>query len=709
MNKTSFEAIAEKLNLGFKRKVPKILQTEAAECGLASLAMVFHYYGLQIDLSNLRSQFGISTRGVTLPTLINIANTLKFKTRAVSLDLDEIIELRKPCILHWDMNHFVVLVGVKKNKMIIHDPAFGKRILSEQEFSKHFTGIGLELWPGSDFVPAKKQNKLRIIALLNNIQGLKPALGKIFALSLVIEAINILLPVGTQLIMDHVIIAQDNSLLTIICCGLLFFILFRVSVSTLRSWVSITMEAFVDVQWKSGVFDHLMKLPLEYFEKRKLGDIQSRFGSLSVIRTTFTQNIVNSIIDTIMMISVFIMMLLYGGWLVWVVLGFTVIYIIIRFITYQYFRQLSEEQIVKDARANSHFMETLYSINTLKALGLCDTRAKSWLNLNVDTLNSNTKLSKIGSIFNVVNSLITSCEQIIILWLGASLVMDNQMTLGMFVAFNSYRGQFADRASNLIDMAIKLRMLNLHNERISDIVLSEPEKESPSRDLGINGMPVALTVRNLCYQYDNLSKPIISNFNLSVRAGESVAIVGPSGTGKTTLMKLMSGLLEPNKGTILMNGLDINIIGLNNYRKCIACVLQDDKLLSGSIADNISSFESSPDIAFIQECAIRSSIHDDILRMPMGYETLIGELGSGLSGGQIQRLLIARALYRRPSILFMDEATSHLDLNNESYINESISILNITRIIIAHRPSTINSAGRVVSIEDPNLQPEGTA
>ncbi|WP_047682249.1 MULTISPECIES: peptidase domain-containing ABC transporter [Xenorhabdus] len=698
MNKASFDVITEKLNLGFRRRIPKILQTEAAECGLASLAMVFHYHGLQIDLSSLRSQFGISTRGATLPALISIATTLKFKTRAVSLDLDELHALKTPCVLHWDMNHFVVLVSVKKNKITIHDPAFGQRIMSTQEFSKHFTGIALELWPGNDFTPVKKQNRLRIISLLNNIQGIKSALGKIFFLSVVIEAINILLPVGTQLVMDHVIIAQDHSLLTIICCGLLFFILFRVSVSTLRSWVSITMEAFVDVQWKSGVFDHLMKLPLAYFEKRKLGDIQSRFGSLNIIRTTFTQNIVNGIIDTIMLISVFVMMLLYGNWLVWIVSGFTIIYIIVRFLTYQYYRQLSEEQIVKEARANSHFMETLYSINTLKALGLCETRAKSWLNLNIDTLNSNTKLSKISSIFNIINVFITTCEQIIILWLGASLVIDNQMTLGMFVAFNAYRGQFADRASNLIDMAIKLRMLNLHNERIADIVLSEPEREAPAREIGVSGQPVDLTVHDLHYQYDSLSKPVISGFNLNVKAGESVAIVGPSGAGKTTLMKLMSGLLEPDKGTILMNGLDINVIGLNNYRKCIACVLQDDKLLSGSIAENISGFEPSPNIDLIQECAKRCSIHDDILLMPMGYETLIGELGNGLSGGQIQRLLIARALYRRPSILFMDEATSHLDLTNEAYINESISALNITRIIIAHRPSTIKFADRVISI-----------
>uniref|UniRef100_UPI001EE09CAB peptidase domain-containing ABC transporter n=1 Tax=Xenorhabdus bovienii TaxID=40576 RepID=UPI001EE09CAB len=653
---------------------------------------------LHINLFNLRSQFGISARGAKLSLLVDIASTLKFKTRAVSLDIDELHALRMPCILHWDMGHFVVLVGAKKNEITIHDPAFGQRIMRIREFSQHFTGIALELWPNSDFIPVKQQSRLRILSLLDNIQGFKSALAKIFFLSLVIEGINILIPMGTQLIMDHVIIAQDHNLLTLICFGLFLFILFKTIVSMLRAWTSITMDILVDVQWKAGVFEHLMKLPLAYFEKRKLGDIQSRFGSLDIIRTTFTTNIVNSIIDIIMIVSVFIMMLLYGGWLVWVVLGFTAIYIILRLITYQYHRQISEEQIVKDAKSSSHFMETLYSINTLKTLGLGEIRAKFWLNLIIDAINSGIKLTKINMLFGGINTFIITCEQIIILWLGASLVMNNQMTLGMFIAFNAYRGQFSERASNLIDMVLQLRMLSLHNERITDIVLSEPEKQVPTRQICISGEPIDLTISNLYYQYDKLSNSIISNLNISVRAGESVAIVGASGAGKTTLMKLMCGLLEPNKGTILINGLDINVIGVNNYRHCISCVLQDDKLLSGSIAENISGFVHSPDIEFIAQCAKRCNIHNDILLMPMGYETLVGELGGGLSGGQIQRLLIARALYRRPSILFMDEATSHLDLDNEAYINESISMLNITRIIIAHRPSTIASAERVISI-----------
>jgi ATP-binding cassette, subfamily B, bacterial CvaB/MchF/RaxB len=698
MNNALFSSLTGKLNLAWKKKVPQILQTESSECGLASLVMVFHYFGLNIDLFNLRQQFDISVRGVTLNTLMDIASALKFKTRALSLGIDELSALKTPCILHWDLNHFVVLVAVRRNGIVIHDPALGCRVIGIHELSQHFTGIALELWPDSDFTAVSQQSRLQLRRLLSNISGLKGALTKIFCFSLVIEVLSLLMPVGTQLVLDHVIQASDHHLLALICTGLLFFIVFRTAMVMLRSWTTIVMDSLIDVQWKAGMFDHLMKLPLAYFEKRKLGDIQSRFGSLDIIRTTFTTSIVNSIIDCIMTVGVLIMMLLYGGWLVWVVLGFTAIYVIMRLMTYSHYRQASEALLVKSAKANSHFMETLYGIGTLKALGLLKTRAQFWLNLNIDTTNAGIRITRLDMLFGGVNVFIAACDQVIILWLGASLVINNQMTLGMFVAFNAYRGQFSERASSLIGMVLQLRMLSLHNERVADIVLSEPEKELPPRQLFPLNTAMTFVAHNLTYQYDSLSNPIINQLNLEIKCGESVAIVGPSGVGKTTLMRLMSGLLEPISGSVLVNGLNIHTIGINNYRQCIACVLQDDKLFAGSIAENIASFDVSLDREWIISCARQCNIHDDIMQMPMGYETLLGELGGSLSGGQKQRLLIARALYRRPGMLFMDEATSHLDLANEAYINANIATLAITRVIIAHRPSTIASADRVITL-----------
>jgi len=698
MNLDNVRELANSLHFGFRHKVPQIIQTEAAECGLACLAMVCGYHGKHVDLQSLRQRFGISSRGATLRTLMDIATSVELKSRALKLDIDELNALKTPCILHWDLNHFVVLVAVKQGKVIIHDPAFGQRSLGIREVSEHFTGVALELWPDSGFTSEKPRVRLNLRKMMGNVSGLIPALTKIFCLSLMIESVNLLLPVGMQLVMDHVIPAKDPDLLTLICLGLLFFIIFRTGVSMLRAWTSLVMSTLIDVQWKARLFDHLLKLPLDYFEKRKLGDIQSRFTSLDTLRTTLTTNVVNSIIDGIMSIGLIVMMVLYGGWLIWVILGFTAIYVIFRLSTYNAYRQVSEEQIVKSARAGSHFMETLYGISTLKALGLSKTRANFWLNMNIDNANATVRKTKFEMMFTGGNTLIATLDQVALLWLGASQVIDGHMTLGMFVAFNTYRGQFSERAANLLNMVLQLRMLSLHRDRIADIALTDTEKSLPERQLLRGGEAASLDVRDLVFQYDSLSAPLINGLNLSVAAGESVAIVGPSGQGKTTLMKIMTGLLAPTQGRVLINGMDITTAGLNNYRSCIACVLQDDTLFAGSIGENIASFDEQKDEARIVDCARRCNIHTDIEKMPMGYETLISELGNSLSGGQKQRLLIARALYRRPAILFLDEATSHLDLDNESKINQAIRELDITRVFIAHRPSTIETADRVIKL-----------
>jgi ATP-binding cassette subfamily B protein RaxB len=691
-------AMLAKLQFGFGSKVPQILQSEAAECGLASLAMIAHYHGLQIDLFNLRQAFQISSQGASFNQLMQIGDAVGLKSRALSLDLPELRQLRLPALLHWDMNHFVVLVACKKQGFIVHDPAFGKKFLTHTEISQHFTGVALELWPAPTFKKKRLRTRLGFKNMLGNIAGLPGFLTKLFCLSVLIEAINLLMPVGTQLVMDHVIIAQDHQLLTLICIGLIAFILLKTFISMLRAWSSIVMGVLIDVQWKFSLFEHLMRLPLAYFEKRKLGDIQARFQSLDTLRTTLTTGLVSGTIDSIMTIGLFIMMYLYGGWLVWVVCGFTLLYMTLRFATYHYYRQASEEMIVKGAKASSHFMETLYGVGTLKALGLSPTRAQHWLNLSIDTTNAGIRMTRFDMLFSGGNTFIATIDQILILWLGASQVIDGHLTLGMFVAFNAYRGQFSERAGNLINLVLQLRMLSLHSERLSDIVYTEAEKESPPRSLLAPGQAAHFELKAISFQYDGLTRPIIHDLNLSVAAGESVAITGASGIGKTTLMKIMAGLLAPTSGMVCLNGSDIQTLGLNNYRHHIACVLQDDKLFSGSIADNIACFQPIKEREWMMQCAKAANIHEEISAMAMGYETLIGELGGSLSGGQKQRILIARALYRQPSILLLDEATSHLDLDNEAHINASIASLHITRIFIAHRPSTIASADRIITL-----------
>ncbi|EKS5419717.1 peptidase domain-containing ABC transporter [Salmonella enterica] len=698
MNSEILKKYISRLEISLFRRVPVIHQTESSECGIACLAMVFGHYGKSIDLFSLRQQFNISSRGATLYSIRTIAVQMGMTARALSLDLNELNVLRRPCILHWNFNHFVVLVSVKRNGFVLHDPARGRIIVSKAEASKCFTGIALELWPGSTFRRERVKKRLNLVTLINSIHGIKGALLKIFALSIVVEAIGLILPAGTQLVMDHALPAGDRGLLSMICISLMFFILLRATVSTSRAWISLIMGTLVNIQWQSGLFSHLLRLPLSYFERRKLGDIQSRFGSLNTLRTTFTTSIVGAIMDGIMVCGLLIMMLLYGKSLTWVVLGFTVVYIAIRLFTYTYYRQLSEEQLIMEARVSSYFMETLYRIAAVKMQGMTDRRHTHWFNLQTDAINTGIRVTKMDLFFGGLNIFISACEQTIILWLGISLVMDNEMTIGMFVAFGAYRMQFSDRISTLVGFLLQLRMMSLHNERISDIALNEQESVKPDIPVSEKITPVSLEVKSLTFRYDQQSMPVFSELNLTVSPGESVAIIGPSGSGKTTLMKVLCGLFKADSGQVLIDGNDIQQMGVNNYRKITGCVMQDDRLFSGTIRENICGFAENIDDEWMVECAKASFIHDTIISMPMGYDTLTGELGEGLSGGQKQRLFIARALYRKPRILFMDEATSALDSKSENYVNSAIKSLNITRIIIAHRESTIKSVDRVFSL-----------
>ncbi|MBT0730085.1 peptidase domain-containing ABC transporter [Rosenbergiella nectarea] len=691
-------ALYDKIDFSFSDKVPIVHQSESAECGLAAIAMVSGFYGKVIDISALRRRFNLSTRGANLDSIIDIASELDLDSRAVSLELEELNALKLPCIIHWDFNHFVVLTKVTHKSCTIHDPAVGKRVVSMEEVSKSFTGIALELWPKQEFKKETTKERIKLSALLRNAKGIKAALTKIVLFSIVIEAITLVLPVGTQLVMDHVIPSNDHGLLKLICIGLILFIFLKTTVGFFRTWSVLVMSTIISIQWQNSLLTHLLKLPLSFFEKRKLGDVQSRFGSLHALQDILTTSLVGAIMDSIMIIIVTGMLFIYGGKLGLVVLLFTALYIGMRFITYNYYKQINKESLIREAKANSYFMETLYGIASIKMQSIMQKRQANWLNLQIDVVNTGVKVRKMDMLFGGVNTFINTFDQVIILWLGTQLVLDNQMTIGMFVAFNAFRGQFSERAASLTDFVLKIRMASLHNERISEIALHQQENVKKSISVAHLRKPLSLSVENISYSYDRQSRPILDTFSLDISAGESVALVGDSGVGKSTLMKLMCGLMDPTSGRIRVDGVNIGDLGLNNYRKLIGCILQEDKLLSGTIADNVSGFDNTIDMPWMIECCQQAYIHHVIEQMPMGYETLIGELGEGLSGGQKQRLFIARALYKKPGIIFMDEATSALDSHSEFVVNQSIKNAKITRVIISHRASTIESADRVINM-----------
>ena len=685
------------LQFGARRRLPVFLQTEAAECGLASLGMIACFHGHRIDLAGLRRRFTVSLKGATLAYLMQVAGQLHFAPRPLRLELDELPKLRAPCVLHWDMNHFVVLKSADSRGAVVHDPAFGMRRLSLAEVSKHFTGIALELSPTSQFHPADERRRVRLRDLLGPVVGLKRSLAQVFVLAIALQAVAIVSPFYMQWAVDGAVVSADRDLLTILGLGFLLLALVQVALSALRSWVVLYLSTTLNLQWIANVFSHLLKLPVSYFEKRHLGDVVSRFGAVHNIQRTLTSSFVEAFIDGVMAVATLAMMMIYSVMLTAVAACAVALYGILRWAFYEPLRRATEEHIVHSAKQQSHFLETVRGVQSIKLFGRQEERRSRWLNLVVDAVNQDLATQKLGLGFRSANGLVFGIERIAIVWLGSLLVLDSAFSVGMLFAFVAYKEQFSARVAGLIDKMIEMRMLNLQGERLADIVLTAPESESPVAPADL--IDASLEVKAISFRYSDMEPFVLLNCSFAVSPGESVAVVGPSGGGKTTLVKLMLGLLAPTDGKILAGGVDIQKLGIDRYRKLVGTVMQDDQLFAGSIADNISFFDPVPDQEAVERFARLAAVHDDIVAMPMAYNTLIGDMGAALSGGQKQRILLARALYKQPRILFLDEATSALDVQKERAVNDAIRALNLTRIIIAHRPETIASAERVIVLQ----------
>lgn len=687
----------DKINFGFSSRLPVVLQTEATECGLACLAMVASFYRYHTDLINLRRRFPVSMKGATLAALIQVADHIGFGTRPLKLDLDHLRELRLPCILHWNFNHFVVLKEVSAKTVIIHDPSQGMRKLSWSALSSTFTGVALEVWPSTNFQPRQERQQLPLRTLMGRVTGLFASCAQVMLLALALEVFVLVAPFFLQWVIDNVIISADRDLLTTLAVGFGLLMLMQQAVSAVRAWVLLYLGTTLSVQWRANVFSHLIRLPVQYFEKRHLGDVVSRFSATDQIQDSLTTSFLEAILDGVMTVVTLTMMFVYSPALGGIALGAMLLYGAGRWAWYSPLRHATEEQIVHAARQQSHFLETVRGVKAIKMFQRQEARRASWLALLVDQINAELRTQRLQLFYKVLNGVLFGIEHILIIWFGALLVLDGNFSVGMLIAFTAYKGQFDSRVSALIDKFFELKMVQLQGERLADIVLTEPESSSSIRSaVDIDALRPTIAVRGLRYRYAAHEPLVLDGVEFALTAGESVAIVGPSGCGKTTLLNVLLGILPATEGEILIGGIPLDQIGIDALRRMVGTVLQDDVLFAGSIADNISFFDPHAEHAWIARCAELAAISSDIESMPMGYNTLVGDMGTVLSGGQKQRVLLARALYKKPRILFLDEATSHLDISKEHQVNSSIKTLEMTRIIIAHRPETISSADRVI-------------
>lgn len=691
------------LSWGSKPRLHMVMQAETTECALACLTMIAHYHGHEATLASFRRRFGTSLRGAHLSRVIEIAQTLGFETRPLRAELKYLSGARLPCILHWDLNHFVVLSQVTRRRIEIYDPARGKHSLSLEEASRHFTGIVLELTPGNDFSRVSQRTRISLRMLTGRVTGLTRALIQVMGLALGIEGLALFLPFQMQWVLDQVLISADRSLLLILTFGFLAIVVLSTALKLMRAWVISWLGATINAQWTTNLFSHLLKLPLGYFERRHIGDVVSRFTSIQSIQDTVTGSFVEAVLDGLMGSLAMVILFLYDPALTALVVATFLLYTALRWAAYRTLWRIKEEQLIYGARQQTELLE---SVRGVQAIKLANKQVERRTRLAIATLESAkcTMLSqRITLAFGVINQNLFAAQRILLIALGAYLAMRGRFSAGMLVAYVAYADQFAMKIGGLVDKVVDFQILKLHAERVADIALAEPEPHAESLYSGPE--PEArLDIKNLSFRYADGEPWVLRNLNLSIQPGESVAIIGPSGYGKSTLAKLMVGLLEPIEGDIEIGGINIRKYGLDRYRKLIGAVMQDDTLFAGSIADNITLFDEEAQMNDIISAAMTAEIHQDVMAMPMAYESTVGDMGSALSGGQKQRLLLARAIYRKPKLLVLDEATSHLDQGREALINDRVRHMKMTRIIIAHRRETIASADRIINLETEHVQ-----
>lgn len=690
--------IPSELNFARRRRLPIIQGAEAAECGLACMAMIARYHGHDVDLNGLRQRFSLSMSGATLRSLMGLAEPLGLAARALRVELSALGKVRLPAVLHWDLNHFVVLKSVKGDKAVVHDPAMGARTYTLDELSKHFTGVVLELTPADSFQRVTARAPIKLTSLWSRMTGFWSAFFQILGLSLALQVATFALPFQMQLVVDEAIFRADRDLLTVLALGFGALVIVQASIEALRGWALQVFGHLLTFQMVGNIVRHLMRLPADYFEKRHVGDILSRIGSAGAIQDVLTRGVVAALIDGVMALVAVIILFLYSPTLAGVVIGAVALNLAIAFAVFPALKARMEEQIIEQAREQSHIMETVRAATTIKIMGRESERESSWRNLYANVTNAAVSVGKYTLSLAFTQSLVTGLQTVLVIYLGArAIIAGDGFSIGMLLAFLSFRQTFTDRATALINQAMQFRFLGLHLDRLADIVSAEaeaaPTMTPPLRVLG------GIEISEVSYRYGAADPLVLTGVDLSIAPGEFLAITGASGGGKTTLMKLLLGLRPPSGGTITLDGQPATPELWRAWREQVGVVAQDDRLLSGTIADNIAFFDPDLDMARVHEAAVAARIHDDIGRMPMQYLSLVGDMGSTLSGGQKQRVLLARALYRRPRVLILDEGTANLDVDTEELIGDLISALPITRIVVAHRPALLQRADRVVALQ----------
>ncbi|HXF60298.1 MAG TPA: peptidase domain-containing ABC transporter [Caldilineaceae bacterium] len=692
------------------KRVPVILQMTPNECGAACLAMVLSYYGRETTLNECRRLLHSGRGGLTARAIAQAARDLGLRVRAFSLEPAGLAGVQAPAIVHWSFDHFMVLERWSPHVVEVVDPAIGRRRLSTEEFNAGFTGVVLTLEPGADFRRQRAQDKLswrNYLGRLLQTPGVSGLLAQILGATALLQALGLAFPLFTKVIVDSVLPEQNLSMLTLMGAGMVVLILSQVILTYLRSALALYLEARLDVEVMLGFFEQVLMLPFRFFQERTSGDLLMRLGSTVIVREALTGQTVAAVLDGAMVVFYLVLLLFWQPVFALLALAFGCLQIGLLLGTTRRLYELTERDLAAQAESQSYLVEALTGIATLKASASEDRAMDHWSNLFFKQLNISLRRNHLTTLVETGRDALGDLAPVVLLWVGALWVLEGRMSLGTMLAVNTLAVSFLGPLSSLVSTAQQLHLIGAHLGRIADVLQTPPEQDvqTVQRAPKLSGH---LEVRNASFRYRPDAPWAVHRCSFVVEPGQKIAIVGRTGSGKSTLAMLLLGLYPLDEGEILYDGIPLQALNYRTLRSQIGVVLQEPSLFSGTIRHNIAGHDLELSLEQIEEAAQLAAIHDEILRMPLGYETVLAEGGADLAGGQRQRLALARALAHRPPILLLDEATSHLDAITESIVDQNLSALECTRIVIAHRQSTFRNADLILVLDHGVIVERGT-
>ena len=687
-------------------RVPFVQQTEGADCGAACLTMVLRFLGRELSLDEVREAIGSGRDGADAATIVHGSEWFGLRGRGLSLDVEMLKFLPRGSILHWEFSHFVVLERVTKHGAEIVDPARGTRKIPWKQLRESFTGVAL-VFEVTETFEKRKAGAGRLTWYLQQLFGQRRLLARIAVTSLLLRAFALAMPLLTAMVVDRVVPRGDAELLLVVAGGVAGVLVFQAITALIRTHLFLQLRTNLDTRLTLGFVDYLARLPFDFFQRRSAGDLMMRVNNNATIRELLTSNTLSALLDGVLVIIYLALIIVLAPVMAGIVAALAVVQITVFLLSRGRYRELQARALDAQARSQSYLVELFAGMATLKACAAEGRAVERWSNLYIDELNVSLERGRVSAVIDGIVGLLSSASPVIILVVGALMVISGQLTLGGMLAVNAIAMGVLSPLQTLVSSALQLQLVGGYMDRIDDVLKQQPEQlgENAVRAPKLTGR---ITLQNVSFRYNERAPLVVRDVSVDFKAGMSVAIVGRSGCGKSTLASLIAGLYRPVEGRILYDGHDLARLELKSLRRQLGTVFQAPYLFAGSVRSNIALTDPSLSLDRVVAAARLAHIHDDIDHMPMGYETLLADGGASLSGGQRQRVAIARALVHRPAVLVFDEATSALDGETEARVIENLGRLSCTRIILAHRLSTIVNADLILVMSQGEVVESGT-